>query len=127
MAKHATTKTPRVAALKTPTTRAVVQRVQRSTASKGNGQQAPWVSALQRTADKTAASTMTSQRPAKESNNQRRQAPQPRPGPTPEHARDNRANQRNPNNDQFYKSRGLPGRPTDRNAQSPRRVTSTTC
>lgn len=125
MAKHPTTKTPRAAAPKTPPTPAVVQRVQRSTASKGNGQQAPWVSALQRTADKAATRTPTNQRPAKESSDQPR--PSPRPAHTPDHAKDNRANQRNPNNVEYYKSRGLPGRPADQANHSSRRVTSPTC
>ncbi len=121
MAKHPTTKALRAAAPKTPTTRAVVQRVQRSTASNGNGQQAPWVSALQRTADKAAAGAPTSQGPARKSGDQ------PRPAPTPDHAKDNRANQRNPNNVEYYKSRGLPGRPADQSTHSSRRVRSATC
>lgn len=38
---------------------------------------------------------------------------QPGPPATRNPMRDNTANQRNPNHEQFYKSRGLPGRPAD--------------
>lgn len=81
---------------KTPTTQAVVSKVQRITATKNNGRQAEWVGNLQRAVDKKSQPTKAAP-PSKER----------------EPAKDNRANQRNPNHEQFHKSRGLHGRPLD--------------
>lgn len=86
MSKH--TAPARRTAAKTPTTPAVVEKVQRITASKNDGRQASWVGNLQSVVDKKTRPPGT-------------------PAQKPISPTDNTANQRNPNNDQYYKSRGL--------------------
>ncbi|WP_312548730.1 hypothetical protein [Massilia sp.] len=112
MNKH--TQQARRAPTKTPVTQAVVAKVQRVTAKNSGGQQAPWVSNLQRTVDakhqpmrkattglKHAAPTAT--KGSKGSTDQKNSHPE----------NDNHSNQRNPNHEQYYKSRGLPERPAE--------------
>lgn len=127
------------AAVKTPTTQTVVSKVQSITAKKNQGQQARWVANLQRTVDTTsrfAALAATSQnavvsRPGQaktqgaalsnghQHGDQKGSPPRPQPTNSTTHSKknpadDNRSNQLNTNHEQYYKSRGLAGRPTDR-------------
>lgn len=104
-------------ALKTPTTQSVVQKVQRRTSAKNGGEQSDWVRRLHSTRDKRAESAAAAPAPKRMPS-----APKVAEGVGKDNAsKDNTANQRNPNHEQFYKSRGLPARPADwEMAQMPR-------
>jgi len=98
--------------VKTPTTKAAVQRVQRSTSTKNGDSQSGYSSRLQSTVDKKGTPSQTS------SSNQSQHRDKGASTTTAQHrsAANNNANQLNPNHKQFYRSRGLPGRPEAWNA-----------
>lgn len=125
-------------AAKTPTTQTVVSKVQSITAKKNEGRQAEWTRNLQRTVD-TKLRPVAQAAPSQKTDTPRpgqaekqgstistgakhvdRKDSPPHPQPTTSSpqkqrnpANDNHSNQLNTTNEQFYKSRGLPGRPTD--------------
>lgn len=109
--KNQAGKTARGGVPKNVTTPTVVAKVQSVTATRNDGRQAPWTSSLQRTVDKRAEPAAPGRQPRSPLRTASNGTQQP--------ANDNKSNQRNPNHEQYHKSRGLPGRPEDWNTRTP--------